>query len=158
MGTRRGMNSALRLAGDGVGPAKLDALSSLSAAHPTTKFLVTVLSASEQHEAAVIASRVPNVHVWGSWWYSALPTVAAESSAVRLEMLGTQFTFQASSAKLHDQLIYKWRHGRQMLTDLLASKYADLVDRGWRVSRTDIRRDVHRLLGGAYEEFLQKKL
>jgi hypothetical protein len=64
----------------------------------------------------------------------------------------------ASSAKLHDQLIYKWRHGRTLLTQILANKYTDLLDRGWRVSRTDIRRDVHRLLGGAYEEFLQKQL
>ena len=34
----------------------------------------------------------------------------------------------------------------------------ELLERGWRVSRGDIRRDVHRLLGGAYEEFLRKRL
>jgi hypothetical protein len=38
----------------------------------------------------VLASRFPNVHLWGSWWYAALPTVTAQSSAIRLEMLGTQ--------------------------------------------------------------------
>ena len=41
---------------------------------------------------------------------------------------------------------------------LAAHRYAELLDKGWRVSRGDIRRDVQRLLGGAYEEFLQKKL
>lgn len=29
---------------------------------------------------------------------------------------------------------------------------------GWRVSRGDVRRDVGRLLGGAYEEFMRKAL
>ena len=149
MGTRRGMNASLRLAGDGVGLACLDALGRLCAAHPTTKceaapppcpltrtpamlprvaeprplcchrplccyrppavaatspggaaaadghapgskpnqskppigtpldsrtrsFLVTVLNHSEQHEVAVLASRFPNVHLWGSWWYEHL--------------------------------------------------------------------------------------
>ena len=77
---------------------------------------------------------------------------------MRIEMLGTQFTFAASSAKLHDQLIYKWLHGRSLLTSVLTERYAALAQHGWRVSRGDIRRDVHRLLGGAYEEFMQKKL
>ena len=158
MGTARQMNADLRLAGDGVGSARLDALTKLCAAHPNVKFLVTVLDAAQQHAAAVIASRFRNVHCWGSWWFSALPSVAAESSKMRVEMLGTQFTFAASSAKLHDQLIYKWLHGRSLLTSVLTDRYAALAKHGWRVSRGDIRRDVNRLLGGAYEEFIQKKL
>jgi hypothetical protein len=120
--------------------------------------LLTVLDASQQQQAAVIASRFANMHLWGSWWYAGLPSLVAQSSAARLELLGTQFTFTASSAKLHDQLIYKWRHGRALLARLLAEKYAGLVERGWRVSRGDVRRDVLRLLGGAYEEFMRKKL
>ena len=42
MGTRRGINASLGLAGDGLGSASLTALSNLCAAHPRTKFLVTV--------------------------------------------------------------------------------------------------------------------
>ena len=144
MGTARQMNADLRLAGDGVGSARLDALTKLCAAHPNVKFLVTVLDAAQQHAAAVIASRFRNVHCWGSWWFSALPSVAAESSKMRVEMLGTQFTFAASSAKLHDQLIYKWLHGRSLLTSVLTDRYAALAKHGWRVSRGDIRRDVNR--------------
>mmetsp|Transcript_19548 Transcript_19548/g.59144 ORF Transcript_19548/g.59144 Transcript_19548/m.59144 type:complete len:512 (+) Transcript_19548:224-1759(+) len=158
MGTRRGMNAMLQLAGDGSGAAHLDAIARLCARHPKTKFLLTVLDASQQHEAAVIASRFANIHLWGSWWYAGLPSLAAEGSAVRLELLGTQFTFCASSAKLHDQLIYKWRQGRKLLARLLTDKYSELVDKGWRISRADIRRDVQTLLGGAYEDFLRKKL
>ena len=40
----------------------------------------------------------------------------------------------------------------------LAHRYDELMESGWRVSRGDVRRDVARLLGGAYEEFIQKKL
>ena len=54
MGTRRAVNPVLRLAGDGVGPAQLDALRGLCAANPRTKVLVTVLSPADQHEATVL--------------------------------------------------------------------------------------------------------
>ena len=120
--------------------------------------MVAVLDAAQQHAAAVIASRFRNVHIWGSWWFSALPSVAAEGTAMRMEMLGVEFTFCASSAKLHDQLIYKWKNSRALLTSTLTSKYSDVAERGWRVSRGDIRRDVQRLLGGAFEDFLAKQL
>ena len=55
MGTRRAVNPALRLAGDGVGPAQLDALRRLCAANPRVKVLATVLSPADQHEATVLA-------------------------------------------------------------------------------------------------------
>ena len=55
MGTRRAVNPALGLAGDGVGPAQLDALRRLCAANPRVKVLATVLSPSDQHEATVLA-------------------------------------------------------------------------------------------------------
>ena len=71
---------------------------------------------------------------------------------------GPNFTFQASSARVHDQLVYKWVHARAVLTKLLADKYEELMATGWRISRGEVRRDVQRLLGGAYEEFLAKKL
>ena len=106
----------------------------------------------------MLASRFRNLHLWGCWWYSSLPSLREATDATRLELLGTQFTLQASSARIHDQLIHKWVHGRACLTQLLAARYARLMERGWRISRGDIRRDVCRLLGGAYEEFMKKKL
>ena len=59
---------------------------------------------------------------------------------------------------MHDQLIYKWRHARSLLATTLADKYEELMATGWRVSRGEVRRDVQRLLGGAYEEFMAKVL
>jgi len=158
MGTRRGLNPPLGLAGDGVGSAGLDALATLCFTQPKMKFLATVLCAHDQHEIAVLASRFRNLHLWGCWWYSHIPSVIASTTALRLELLGPNFSFLASSARIHDQLIYKWKHGRSLLTRMLTAKYEELVEQGWRVSRGDIRRDVQRLLGGAYEEFLHLPL
>ena len=106
----------------------------------------------------MLASRFRNVHLWGSWWFSSLPSVSGQSSAVSLELLGPQFTFHASSARLHDQLISRWASARETLTRLLAQRYEALLTTGWRVSRGDIRADVQRLLGGAYLEFRAKRL
>ena len=125
---------------------------------PKQKFLATVLGRAEQHEAAVLASKFRNLHVWGCWWYCNNPSVVEAVTRLRLELLGPNFTFQASSARVHDQLVYKWVHARAVLTKLLADKYEELMATGWRVSRGEVRRDVQRLLGGAYEEFMAKAL
>eukprot|EP00435_Cladocopium_sp_Y103_P062603 s748_g24.t1 len=158
MGTRRAVNPSLQLAGDAVGAAELRSLGHLCEANPSVKFLFTVLSRNDQHEAAVLSSKFRNLHLWGCWWYCNKPSVVTEVTSLRLEMLGMNFTYQASSARVHDQLIYKWIHSRSLLSKLLVGKYSDLMATGWKVSRGDIRRDVYRLLGGAFEDFLQKPL
>merc|ERR1711998_102167 len=117
-----------------------------------------VLGRGDQHEAAILASRFRNLHLWGCWWYCNNPSVVSEVTALRLEMLGTRFSFQASSARVHDQLIGKWIHARELLSRVLIAKYEALMATGWRVSRGDIRRDVQRLLGSAFEEFMARKL
>jgi len=158
MGTRRGLCSALRLAGDGVGSAQLASLAQLCRSYPGVKFMATVLSRSDQHEVAVMAGKFQNLHLWGCWWYCNNPSVVSEVTSLRMELLGTGFTFQASSARVHDQLIYKWIHSRALLARALTSKYSELMATGWRLSRGDIRRDVSRLLGGSFEEFVAKRI
>ena len=71
-------------------------------------------------------------------------------------MLGTAFTAQHSDSRVLDQLLYKWFEARRILADVLVEKYSELFDTGWRPSEPEIRRDVRRLLGGAFEEFLAK--
>jgi len=39
---------------------------------------------------------------------------------------------------------------------VLAEKYDDLAATGWQPTRAEIERDVHGLLGGAFEEFLAR--
>eukprot|EP00964_Phaeocystis_antarctica_P036857 scaffold21035_cov64-Phaeocystis_antarctica.AAC.3 len=149
------------------GPARGDGARPLTACRvllPLTAYCVAVLRCSPLTAYClllathVLASKFRNLHLWGCWWYCNNPSVVASSTQLRLELLGPNFTFQASSARVHDQLVYKWVHARAVLTKLLADKYEELMATGWRISRGEVRRDVQRLLGGAYEEFLAKRL
>ena len=77
---------------------------------------------------------------------------------MRVEMLGTAFTAQHSDARVLDQLLYKWPHSRAVIAQVLAKEYSKLDTSGWTPTRGEIRRDIGRLFGGAYEEFLSKSL
>lgn len=44
------------------------------------KFLATFLSRVNQHEAAVLANKFPNLHLYGCWWYCNNPSIIREVS------------------------------------------------------------------------------
>lgn len=75
---------------------------------------------------------------------------------MRIEMLGTSFTAQHSDARVLDQLIYKWAHSRASIAEVFKQEILKLCSSGWSPKRSEIRRDVARLLGRSYEEFMQK--
>jgi hypothetical protein len=152
-GVKRAVNPALGLAGDGMGRADLTALANLCAAHPENRFLATVLSRENQHELCVLARKFRNLHIFGCWWFTNVPSIIGEMTRMRVELLGTSFTAQHSDARVLDQIIYKWRHSREILTRVLSEKYTDLEATGWRVSDAEMARDVRELLGGSYEQF-----
>ena len=77
---------------------------------------------------------------------------------MRIEMLGTAFTAQHSDARVLDQLLYKWPHSRAVIAQVLVEEYAKLSVSGWCPTREEVRRDIGRLFGGSYEEFLTKSL
>ncbi len=52
-----------------------------------------------------------------------------------------------------EQLLYKWRHSRQLIGDVLAEKYADLAATGWTPSEEEITRDVDMLLTKNFVDF-----
>ncbi|MBN8249743.1 MAG: glucuronate isomerase, partial [Verrucomicrobia bacterium] len=153
IGVRRGVNPALRLAGDGVGRSDLSALGALCAAHPENRFLATCLSRENQQELVVLARKFRNLHPFGCWWFTNTPQLITEITTMRLELLGTSFTPQHSDARVVDQLLYKWGHFREILAGCLVRKYAALADAGWEVSDAELRRDAAQLLGGAFERF-----
>jgi len=152
-GVKRQVNPQLRLAGDGVGLSKLGALERLCAGFPDNKFLATVLARENQHELCVLARKFRNLHIFGCWWFTNVPHIIEEMTRMRLELVGLSVTPQHSDARVLDQLIYKWRHSRQIIAKVLADKYSDLADTGWKVSETEIRRDVTNLFGGAFARF-----
>jgi hypothetical protein len=153
-GVKRAVNPELRLAGDGVAKADLQALQNLCEANPRNKFLCTILARENQHELCVLARKFRNLHIFGCWWFTNIPTLVEEITRLRLELLGLSFTAQHSDARVLDQVIYKWDHSRAIIGRLLIDKYEALGANGWFVSQDEIVRDVNALLGGAYREFL----
>ena len=73
-------------------------------------------------------------------------------------MLGLGFTAQHSDARVLEQLLYKWTHSRQIISNVLIKKYDDLIESGWIVGKNEIKRDVYKLFRGSYEDFMKKKL
>ncbi len=153
LGVKRAVNPELRLAGDGVGRSDLRALEYLCASHPQNKFLVTVLSRENQHELCVLARKFRNLHLFGCWWFTNVPSLIEEITRLRLELLGLSFTPQHSDARVLDQLIYKWTHFRRILARVLTGQYAELRATGWEPTVDEIQRDVSDLLGGAFFKF-----
>lgn len=152
-GVERAVNPQLKLAGDGSGLSHLGALRNLCAAHPENKFLATVLARENQHELCVLARKFRNLHVFGCWWFLNVPLLVEEITRMRLELLGLSFTPQHSDARVLDQLVYKWRHSRRIISDILVEKYAELGRSGWQPTRAEVERDVKNLFGGAFEKF-----
>jgi hypothetical protein len=158
LGVKRQVNPQLGLAGDGVGLSRLGALERLCAEFPENKFLVTVLARENQHELCVLARKFRNLHIFGCWWFTNVPSLVEEITRLRIEMIGLSVTPQHSDARVLDQLIYKWRHFREIIARVLADKYRDLANTGWEVSDDDLRRDARSLLGGAFNRFCDSRL
>ena len=155
IGVRRGVNPQLRMAGDGLGLADVGAVENLCAQFPANKFLVTMLARENQHGLCVAARKFRNLHVFGCWWFLNNPSIIEDMTRMRLELLGLSMTPQHSDCRVLDQLVYKWSHSRGIIGRVLAEKYADLAATGWEPTRAEIERDVHDLLGGALERFLE---
>jgi hypothetical protein len=158
IGVKRAVNPALRLAGDGVGRADLQAVENLCRSFPANRFLVTVLSRENQHELCVIARKFRNLMVFGCWWFVNNPSLIDEITRMRVELLGGSFIPQHSDARVLEQVIYKWAHSRQIIGEVLAEKYADLAATGWNVSEKEIKEDVARLFGGNFWSFAQARI
>jgi hypothetical protein len=155
IGVRRNVNPALRLAGDSVGAADVGAVERLCAAFPQNKFLCTMLARENQHALCIAARKFRNLHVFGCWWFLNVPGLIEEITRMRLELIGMSVTPQHSDCRVLDQLTYKWAHSRPIIAKVLADKYETLTAAGWEPTRAEIERDVHELLGGAFETFLK---
>jgi len=158
IGVRRQVNPGLRLAGDGVGRADLRALENLCREYPDNRFLVSVLSRENQHELCVYARKFSNLMPFGCWWFLNNGSIVEEITRERLEMLGTSFIPQHSDARVLEQVIYKWRNTRSIISRILAEFYGALAKDGRAVTVAEIRRDVNRLFRGNFEQFIGRRL
>lgn len=155
IGVKRRVNPPLRLAADGVGKAEIGAVEALCATYPDNKFMVTMLSRENQHELCVAGRKFRNLFIFGCWWFLNDPSLIEEMTRMRFELLGSSVLPQHSDARILDQLLYKWAHSRKIIGDVLADKYADLLETGWVLEESEIQRDVARLLGENFWDFLE---
>jgi hypothetical protein len=158
IGVTRQINPLLRLAGDSVAPCSLTPVEYLCAKYPQNKFMVTTLSREDQHTLCVTARKFRNLLIFGCWWFLNNPSIIQEMTEMRLELLGPSVIPQHSDARVLDQVIYKWRHSREIIAKVLRHKYADLVEAGWTVTDAEIKRDAEQLLGGNFWRFIDLKL
>jgi hypothetical protein len=156
IGVKRNVNPALKLAGDGVGIADVDAVARLCAAYPDNKFMATMLARENQHELCVAARKFRNLLVFGCWWFLNNPSLIEEMTRMRFELLGLSVAPQHSDARVIEHVIYKWDHARAIIAKVLADKYADLLAAGWVIEESEIERDTARLLGGNFWEFVKR--
>ena len=154
IGVTRQANPQLRLAGDSLGKADVTNVERICADHPDNKFLCTMLSRENQHELAVTGRLFPNLMVFGCWWYVNNPRLIEEITAMRTELLGPTFIPQHSDARILDQLIYKWDHSRQVIGNVLKTKFGDLAKSGWNVTRDEVDRTVKAFLSDNFTRFL----
>ena len=154
MGVRRGVNPALRAAGDGMGRADISSLERLCAAYADVRFLATVLSRENQHELCVSARKFNNLMPFGCWWFLNNPSIVSEITRERLELLGTSFIPQHSDARVLEQLIYKWGHSRRLIAAALFTSYESILTGGRAVSIQEITRDVARLFSDNFREWV----
>lgn len=153
IGVRRNVNPALRAAGDGLGRADVRAIERLCVENPDVRFLATFLSRENQHELCVSARKFSNLMPFGCWWFLNNPSMIAEITRERLELLGASFIPQHSDARVLEQLIYKWSHSRRVIAECLGEAYERLSDAGRAVTRAEIERDVARMFSGNFSEW-----
>ena len=154
IGSRRGVNPALRDAADMGGVADVSAVTALCQQYPKNRFFVTMLARENQHELAVAARKFGNLMPFGCWWFLNNPSLITEMTRMRIELLGTTVIPQHSDARVLDQLVYKWSHSRKILGDVLIEKYTDLIAAGWPLTLAEIERDVKGYLQSNFEGFL----
>jgi len=153
IGCTQQVNPALKDAGDMVGRADVMSVVNLCRRFPDNRFMVTMLSRENQHELCVAARKFGNLLLFGCWWFMNNPSIIEEITRERLELLGPTFAPQHSDARVLDQLLYKWEHSRAILADVLAEKYADLMDTGFELTKAHVRRDARLLLRENYRRF-----
>jgi hypothetical protein len=155
IGSRRGVNPALRDAADMGAAADVTSVCNLCREFPRNRFFVTMLSRENQHELAVAARKFGNLMVFGCWWFLNNPSLIDQMTRLRIELLGTTVIPQHSDARVLDQLIYKWDHSRRVLGSVLTEKYADLIAAGWPLTRAEVERDARQFLAENFTNFLK---
>lgn len=157
IGVKRGINPALRTASDTLDKASLAALEYMLVNYPENKFITTFLSRENQHELCVLGRKFSNLLIFGCWWFLNNPSLIDEMTRMRFEMLGLSVVPQHSDCRVLDQLIYKWKHSKEIIASILIEKYNDILKTGWTIERSEIQRDVADLFRNNFWRFVGRE-
>jgi hypothetical protein len=146
VGVKRQVNPDYGLGGDGLGTAGLPEIESLARTYPALQILITHLHHNAQQAVTVLARKLPNLKLFGFWWFSNQPSLIQQTLRMRLDLLGFGFVPQHSDARVLEQLIFKWEHFKDQLHDALVERYRALIRSGWPITEDSIRRDIGTLL------------
>jgi len=156
IGVKRRVNIKMGIAGDSVGRFEMKNLEYLCKTYTENKFLVTMLSRENQHELAMLGRKFSNLMIFGCWWMVSTSFFVEELTRIRIESLGLSFIPQHSDARVMEQLIYKWKNARTIVEIILFEKYSELFDLGWKLTESDIKRDIDDLFLNNFWNFVNK--
>lgn len=146
VGVKRQVNPDYQLGGDGLGTDGLLEIEQLARSCPELRILITHLHHDAHHALTVLVRKLPNLKLFGFWWFNNQPSLVRQTLRMRFDLLGFGFVPQHSDARVLEQLIFKWGHFKDQLHDALVERYQELIFSGWDVTEDAIRRDIATLL------------
>src|SRR5215813_12146932 len=108
----------------------------------------------KKNKLCVSARKFNNLMPFGCWWFANNPSIVAEITRERLEMLDPSFIPQHSDACVLEHLVSKWSQSRKVIAKALSERYEQLLQAGRSVTRAEIRRDVNRLFSENFREWV----
>lgn len=142
VGVKRKVNPLYGLAGDGLGNVDLEKLEEILLKFPNNKFLVTCLNENDQFPLTILSRKFQNLQIFGFWWFNNNPSIVKNILNQRLDLLGDDFIFQHSDARIIDQLIYKWYDFKNIYTDVMTKKYKKLLTLGYRLKVSELEEKI----------------
>ena len=142
IGVKRKVNPTFAEAGDGIGTTDITQLEKILLKFPKNKFLVTCLNLNDQFKLTVMSRKFPNLIIFGFWWFNNNESIISDTLMQRFELLGDNFIFQHSDARIIDQLIYKWNDFKKIYIDLCTIKFNNLLSLGYNLKISDIEKKI----------------
>ena len=146
LGVRRNVNKSFELGGDGIGDNGLEELELLATKKSNLSLLVSHLSNNYHHQITVLSRKFPNIKLFGFWWFNNQPSLIKKDLAMRFDLLGHDQILQHSDSRVMEQLIFKWKHFKEILEDELIHRYFKLIESNWIIDEIILNEDINKLL------------
>ena len=153
-GVQRSVNPLFQEGGDGVGDENIVFLEKIIRKYNKLNFLVTHLSDISQYKLIVLSRKLPNLTLFGFWWFLNQDSYIKKYLKVKISLLGYNFIAQHSDARVFEHLIYKWSDFKESLAEVMVYKYKKLQDAGYILDSAEIKKDMNLLLNKNPNKFL----